>query len=76
MPVTTKKIDGYRVRTPGGVKAKSTTKKKAQRQANLLRAIDHGWEPTGEKARDLRKKSTKGSKPFTEKELSQGYRKL
>jgi len=56
MPVKTKKVDGYQVSTPGGVKAKHTTKKKAQRQANLLRAVEHGWKPTGEPARDVRKK--------------------
>lgn len=26
-------------------------RKRAQRQLNLLRAIDHGWEPTGKRAR-------------------------
>lgn len=51
MPVKIKKVDGYRVSTPGGVKAKSTTKAKAQRQANLLRGVEHGWHPTGAKAR-------------------------
>lgn len=56
MPVKIKKVDGHRVSTPGGVKAKSTTKAKADRQANLLRAVEHGWKPTGAKARDKRKK--------------------
>jgi len=56
MPVKIRKKNGYQVRTPGGVKAKSTTKAKAQRQANLLRGIEHGWKPTGKKARDKRKK--------------------
>ena len=41
----------YRVSTPGGVKAKGTTKAKARRQVNLLRGVEHGWEPTGKKAR-------------------------
>jgi hypothetical protein len=51
MPVSVSKIDGkYRVSTPGGAKAHGTTKKKAERQATLLRAIDHGWKPTGEPA--------------------------
>ena len=54
MPVTIREANGFRVSTPGGVKAKKTTKKKAQRQANLLRAVEHGWKPTGAKARDLR----------------------
>ena len=48
MPVSIRKRKGggYTVRTPKGVKARRTTKKKAQRQARLLRAIDHGWKPT------------------------------
>jgi len=49
MPVKIKKVNGYRVATPGGVKAKHTTKEKAKRQANLLRGIEHGWKPTGKK---------------------------
>lgn len=53
MPVKIKKTDGYRVSTPGGVKAKSTTKAKAQRQASLLRGVEHGWKPTGKPARDV-----------------------
>jgi len=56
MPVKITKVNGYRVSTPGGVKAKKTTKKKAQRLANLLRGIEHGWRPTGKPARDKRKK--------------------
>ena len=56
-PVKIRKVNGYKVSSPGGTKAKSTTKAKAQRQANLLRAIDHGnWRPTGAKARVKRKK--------------------
>jgi len=51
MPVKVRKVNGYRVSTPGGVKAKHTTKKKAEAQANLLRAVDHGWKPTGKPAR-------------------------
>ena len=54
MPVQVKKVNGYRVSTPGGVKAKHTTKKKAQRQANLLRGVEHGWKPTGQPARDVK----------------------
>jgi hypothetical protein len=42
----TKVKGGYRVSTPGGVKAKHTTKAKAKSQARLLRAVDHGWTPT------------------------------
>lgn len=43
MPVTVKKKKGggYSVRTPGGVKAKKTTKKKAEAQKRLLNAIEH-----------------------------------
>ncbi len=48
-PVKIKKINGYRVSTPGGTKAKRTTKKKAMRQARLLRGIKHGWKPTKRK---------------------------
>lgn len=51
MPVDVKKLDHkYRVSTPGGIKAKGTTKTKAYRQARLLRAVDHGWKPTGKPA--------------------------
>jgi len=55
MPVKIKKVDGYQVKTPGGVKAKDTTKAKAQAQANLLRAVEHGWKPTGAKAKKKKK---------------------
>lgn len=41
----------YQVSTPGGVKAKGTTKAKARRQGNLLRGVEHGWKPTGRKAK-------------------------
>jgi hypothetical protein len=43
MPVSvTKKKDGkYEVKTPGGVKAKGTTKAKAEKQERLLNAIEH-----------------------------------
>ena len=37
----TKKDGGYEVRSPSGVKAKRTSKKKAEAQARLLRAIEH-----------------------------------
>lgn len=47
MPVKISKTDGgYRVSTPGGVKAKHTSKQRAEAQARLLRALDHGWKPT------------------------------
>lgn len=42
MPVTIKKLDGeFRVSTPGGIKSRSTTKKKAEAQKRLLNAIEH-----------------------------------
>jgi hypothetical protein len=41
----------YKVSTPGGVKAKGTTKKKAESQARLLRGVEHGWKPTGKKSK-------------------------
>jgi len=47
MPVKIKKKDGYQVSTPSGIKSKGTTKEKAESQARLLRAVDHGWKPTG-----------------------------
>lgn len=51
MPETIRKVKGgFRVSTPGGVKAKHTTKAKAEAQAKLLRAIDHGFKPTGKTA--------------------------
>ena len=59
MPVRIKKVNGYRVTHGGKVSAKKTTKKKAKRQANLLRAVRHGWRPTGKKARDLKKRKRK-----------------
>lgn len=57
MPVKIKKLNGkYRVSTPHGVKAKHTTKKKAQAQKRLLNAVEHGWKPTGKPAISSRKK--------------------
>ena len=42
MPVKIRKLKGGKVRvsTPGGVKAKRTTLKKAKAQARLLRAVE------------------------------------
>jgi len=51
MPVKIRKVDGYRVSTPGGVKAKHTTRAKAKKQERLLNAAEHGWKPTGKKKR-------------------------
>jgi len=50
-PVRIKKVDGFRVSTPGGVKAKHTTKAKAERQRRLLEGVERGWKPTGKKAK-------------------------
>jgi len=48
MPVKITKVDGYKVTTPHGTKAKSTTKKKAMAQKRLLNAVEHSsWRPTG-----------------------------
>jgi len=49
MPVDITQISKrrYRVETPGGVKAKSTTKANALAQERLLNAVEHGWKPTG-----------------------------
>jgi hypothetical protein len=58
MPGGVKKVDGYRVKWGGRTTAKSTTKKKAQSQLNLLRAVEHGWKPTGKPARYKRKRRT------------------
>lgn len=50
MPVSIiKKGPKFKVVTPGGTKAKGTTKKKAEAQGRLLRAVKHGWKPTGYK---------------------------
>jgi len=47
VPVTIiKKGKKYQVRTPSGIKAKGTTKKKAESQERLLNAVEHGWKPT------------------------------
>ena len=55
MPVTIRKKDHkYSVSTPGGVKAKGTSLRKAIAQKRLLHAIDRGWKPTGKES-NLRK---------------------
>jgi len=53
MPYTTRSAGKGKVsvRSPHGVKAKATTPAKARRQTNLLRAIEHGWKPSGKAAR-------------------------
>lgn len=61
MPVKVRKVgrNRYTVKTPGGTKAKSTTKAKAEAQARLLRGVEHGWVPTGAKAKKPTKKRGK-----------------
>ena len=50
MPVKIRKAGKkYRVSTPGGVKAKGTTRGKAEAQKRLLDAIDHGFKPRKKK---------------------------
>lgn len=45
MPEKIKKVKGgYQVSTPGGVKAKHTTKAKAEAQVRLLRGVEHNPE--------------------------------
>ena len=52
MPVKIRKVGKkYRVSTPGGTKAKATTKAKAKAQERLLNAVEHGFKPTGKKAK-------------------------
>jgi len=54
MPVKiTKKDKKFQVRTPGGIKAKGTTKKKAEAQRRLLYGIEAGWKPTGKPAKEF-----------------------
>lgn len=57
MPVRIRKLKGGKVRvsTPGGVKSKKTTLKKAKAQKRLLQAVEHGFKPTGKKAKKRRK---------------------
>jgi hypothetical protein len=56
VPVKIKKVKGgVRVSTPHGVKAKKTTMAKAKRQKRLLNAVEHGWKPTGKKAKAITK---------------------
>jgi len=59
MPVRIRKVDGYRVSTPHGVKAKHTTKEKAESQKRLLNAVEHDWEPTGKRRKKHGKRKPK-----------------
>ncbi len=51
MPYSIRKSKGgkYRVSSPHGVKAKGTTREKAEAQVRLLHGVEHGWKPTGKK---------------------------
>lgn len=54
MPGQVAKVDGYRTTWGGkvvGKGRKKRSKKVAQAQLNLLRAVKHGWKPTGKSAR-------------------------
>ena len=53
MPYTTRKLKRGKVRVygPSGVHAKASTPENAAAQLRLLRGIEHGWRPTGKKAR-------------------------
>ena len=58
MPYTMKKDEGggYTVTSPHGVKGRHMTLRNAHAQMNLLRGIEHGWQPTGRAARKRKKK--------------------
>ena len=47
MPAKIRKVGKgrYSVKTPGGTKAKATTKAKAEAQRRLLNAVEHGFKP-------------------------------
>jgi hypothetical protein len=61
MPVKIRSVGKgkVQVRTPNGVKAKSTTPAKAARQKRLLNAVEHGWKPTGKPAEDIHRQVMK-----------------
>ena len=46
MPYKLRKVNGYRVSSPHGTKAKKTTLRKAKAQVRLLQGIKRGWKPT------------------------------
>jgi len=48
MPYKETKLKGGKIRitSPHGVKSKGSTPENAQKQLNLLRAVEHGWKPT------------------------------
>ncbi len=67
MPVTVKKVDGFRVSTPGSVKAKNTTKAKALSQQRLLNAVEHNpnFAPRGTIKRNFGIKQRRGARQRT-----------
>jgi hypothetical protein len=63
MPYKTRKLKSGRVRVsgPSGVHAKASTPENAAAQVRLLRAVEHGWTPTGAKKAKNKKASKKKS---------------
>ncbi len=59
MPYKLTRVDGYKVTSPHGTKAKKTTKRKAEAQVRLLRGVEHGWKPTGKPMKKLYRKRSK-----------------
>ncbi len=55
MPYGTKSVGKGTVKVvnteTGKVHAKATTPAKAKRQMNLMRGVEHGWQPTGKPAK-------------------------
>ena len=52
MPGYVRKVNGYAGMWGGRTVAKSTTKRKAESQQRLLRAVEHSdWRPTGKPSR-------------------------
>ena len=45
----TKRPGGYTTSSPHGVKGRGMTKENAESQMRLLRGVEHGWKPTGNK---------------------------
>ena len=46
----TKQMNGkYMVRSSGGIHGRDMTRRNAEKQRNLLNAIEHGWRPTKRK---------------------------
>ena len=70
MPVTLKKVNGFQVSTPGGVKAKGTTEKKAKAQGRLLKAIERGFKPTKGSPGPLQRLAQKGTRKGSPEEGS------